>query len=110
MRTATSSSLRTASRSGTPSRPRSNERAPWTITYRIDRKDGETRSVWERGIGVRDEKGGLLYLEGFVSDITELRRTEDALREREQMVGGLVRACPARPTAATSTNRGTRRS
>ena len=63
-----------------------HERAPWTITYRIVSKGGETRCVWERGIGVRDDDGALLYLEGFVSDITELRRTEDALREREQMV------------------------
>ena len=71
-----------------------SRRAPWKITYPIDRKDGETRSVWERGIGVRDEKGSLLYLEGFVSDITELRRTEAALHEREQMVGGLVESLP----------------
>ena len=69
-------------------------RAPWTITYRIVSKGGETRSVWERGTGVWDEEETLLYLEGFVSDITELRRTEDALREREQLVGGLVESLP----------------
>ena len=33
-------------------------------------------------------------LEGFISDITELHRAEDALREREQMISGLVESLP----------------
>ena len=33
--------------------------APWTITYRIVTREGETRWVWERGIGVRDDEGQL---------------------------------------------------
>ena len=67
---------------------------PWTITYRISSKRGETRWVWERGMDVHGDEGGLRHLEGFISDITELRRTEDALREREQMISGLVESLP----------------
>ena len=69
-------------------------RAPWTITYRILTKDGQTRWVWERGIGTFDEAGALLGLDGFVSDITDLRATEEALGEREQMLSGLVSSLP----------------
>jgi diguanylate cyclase (GGDEF)-like protein/PAS domain S-box-containing protein len=67
---------------------------PWTATYSITTKDGAVRRVWERGVGVLGADGELAYLEGFVSDITELRRTEDALREREQMLSGLVESLP----------------
>ena len=69
-------------------------RAPWTITYRILTKDGRTRWVWERGVGTFDEAGALLGLDGFVSDITDLRATEEALGEREQMLSGLVSSLP----------------
>jgi diguanylate cyclase (GGDEF)-like protein/PAS domain S-box-containing protein len=69
-------------------------RAPWTVTYRILTKDGETRWVWERGVGVFDAAGAVLSLDGFVSDITDLRATEEALREREQMLSGLVGSLP----------------
>ncbi len=67
---------------------------PWTITYRIVTKAGETRWVWERGVGVHGDDGTLQYLDGFVSDITELRTAEDALREREQMLSAVVASLP----------------
>jgi diguanylate cyclase (GGDEF)-like protein/PAS domain S-box-containing protein len=69
-------------------------RAPWTVTYRILTKGGETRWVWERGVGVFGEGGGLLSLDGFISDITDLRAAEEALRGREQMLGGVVSSVP----------------
>ncbi len=69
-------------------------RAPWTTTYRILTKEGRTRWVWERGVGMFDESGAVLGLDGFVSDITELRVAEEALGEREQMLSGLVGSLP----------------
>jgi diguanylate cyclase (GGDEF)-like protein/PAS domain S-box-containing protein len=70
------------------------ERDPWTITYRIRTRDGHTRWVWERGTGVFAADGELLHLEGFISDITGLRTTENALREREQTLSAIVASLP----------------
>jgi diguanylate cyclase (GGDEF)-like protein/PAS domain S-box-containing protein len=67
---------------------------PWTVTYPITTRDGERKWVWERGVGVYDDDGALEQLEGFISDITELHHAEDALREREQMISGLVESLP----------------
>ena len=67
---------------------------PWTITYRIVTKTGETRWVWERGVGVYDDDDTLQYLDGFISDITDLHATEDALREREEMLSAVVASLP----------------
>ena len=47
---------------------------PWTVTYPITTREGVRRWVWERGVGIYDEGGEPRHLEGFVSDITELRR------------------------------------
>lgn len=44
--------------------------------YPILTKSGEIKWVWERGRGFFDEDGELLYLEGFITDITERKRTE----------------------------------
>jgi PAS domain S-box-containing protein len=40
--------------------------------------------VWERGRGIFSEQGQLLYLEGFITDITERKWAEDALRDSEE--------------------------
>ena len=70
------------------------EHRPWTLTYWITTKDGERKCVWERGRGVCLDDGSTEYIEGFVSDITELRRAEDALREREQMLSAVIASLP----------------
>lgn len=44
--------------------------------YRIRRKDGATRWVWERGRGVFNEKGKVSHIEGFITDITDRKNTE----------------------------------
>ena len=70
------------------------ERRLWTVTYPITTREGVRRWVWERGVGIYGEGAEPEHLEGFVSDITELRRAEQALREREQMLSGLVESLP----------------
>jgi diguanylate cyclase (GGDEF)-like protein/PAS domain S-box-containing protein len=70
------------------------ENRPWTVTYWLTAGDGERKFVWERGRGVYRADGTVEYLEGFVSDITELRTAEDALREREQMLSAVVASLP----------------
>jgi len=57
---------------------------PFKITYPICRPSGETRWVWEQGRAVLDDTGHPSSLEGYITDITELKRAEDMLRESEQ--------------------------
>jgi PAS domain S-box-containing protein len=44
------------------------------VSYRVVTRTGDTKPVWERGRGVRDDDGDLVALEGFITDISE--RTE----------------------------------
>lgn len=50
---------------------------------------GETRWVWERGRGVFDPAGDLLFLEGFIGDITDRRREE---QEKEKLQAQLTQS------------------
>lgn len=52
--------------------------------YRIITKQGDEKWVSEKGKGIHDETGTLVYLEGFVSDITEKKKSGDALRLAEK--------------------------
>ena len=45
--------------------------------YKINHKDGSTRWVWERGQGIYDENDNIIYLEGFIIDITERAQKEE---------------------------------
>jgi PAS domain S-box-containing protein len=58
-------------------------RGSFQIVYCITTKTGARRWVWEQGCGVFSKTGDLLALEGFITDITEAKRTEGELRGRE---------------------------
>lgn len=53
---------------------------PFQMTYRIITKQGEEKWVWERGCPVWDAEGRLVALEGFICDVTNRVRAEQALR------------------------------
>ncbi len=69
------------------------QRRSYEVEYRIITADGALKHVWERGIGIVED-GEVAYLEGFVTDITQRKTAENALRESEQLYESLVNALP----------------
>ena len=60
------------------------ERRPCELEYPIRTASGEVRWVWERGRGVFDDGGQLLFLEGYIEDITARKDAEAAMRQSEE--------------------------
>lgn len=53
------------------------------ISYRVITKLGSVRWVLEKGKGIQDASGRILFIEGFIEDVTEQRRIEQELIESE---------------------------
>lgn len=52
----------------------------FTLLYRIITASNQEKWVWEKGRGTKDENGNLVYLEGFVTDITERKSAEEQIQ------------------------------
>ncbi len=61
-------------------------RRTFQLRYRIRTAEGVEKWVSEEGRGVIDAAGGLELVEGFVANITELKRAETVLREHDHML------------------------
>ncbi len=59
------------------------EQRPFHLVYRLKHRSGEWRWIEEFGVGIFQDNV-LLHLEGFLSDITERKHAEEALRASEQ--------------------------
>ncbi|MDD4392487.1 MAG: PAS domain S-box protein [Desulfobacterales bacterium] len=59
---------------------RLSEKLSFQLNYRILTKTGETKQVWEQGVGVFSDAGELLALEGFITDVTEQKQAEEEIR------------------------------
>jgi diguanylate cyclase (GGDEF)-like protein/PAS domain S-box-containing protein len=57
-----------------------SQRRVSSLEYRIQTRNNETKWVWEQMRGVFSATGELLALEGFISDITERKLTEERVR------------------------------
>ncbi len=53
------------------------ERRAYELRYRVCDVHGSERWLWERGEGVWNEDGEFEYVEGFLTDVTEARRSEE---------------------------------
>ena len=62
----------------------STEGTPFDIIFRIVRPDSETRWMHAIGTTTKDEKGKVTKLFGTAQDITDRKRTEEALRGSEE--------------------------
>jgi len=65
------------------------------VEIRVLRKDGSPLVLLENSHVVRDEAGGVLFFEGSLTDITDLKRVEEALRESEVLQRILLDNLPA---------------
>lgn len=67
-----------------------DRKKPFQITYKIIPKSGEEKWVWEQGRGVFNETGELLFLEGFIADITEQKHFEEQLKISENLLSNAI--------------------
>jgi diguanylate cyclase (GGDEF)-like protein/PAS domain S-box-containing protein len=58
------------------------DRTRFAVDYRIIQRDGKERWVQERGRGIYDERGQVRFIEGFLTDINELRNYRDQLEHQ----------------------------
>ncbi len=70
------------------------QRTAFEITYRIRRLDGTVAWLWERGQGIFSPAGALEAIEGFITDVTAQRKTEEALRASEEKFEKAFHASP----------------
>jgi len=60
------------------------KRTPLNVEYRIVRKDGQIRWVKDSAYPCIDKSGEIERIDGFMEDMTDRRRIEEALRESEE--------------------------
>ncbi len=65
------------------------------ITYRLRRSDGEYRWFQLRGEPLRDVEGRILNWYGLMLDINDRKRAEQALKDRESYLSGVLETIPA---------------
>jgi PAS domain S-box-containing protein len=68
--------------------------ARFSVEYRIRHANGAVRWVQELGRGIYDPNGELLYIDGFIWDVTAQKEVQLALRAGEQKLASLYQLAP----------------
>jgi len=68
------------------------EHHSYDIEYRVRRRDGEYRWFKTRGVPIRDTGGNIIKWFGTCTDITDLRQTQEALRQANARLDLAVRS------------------
>ncbi len=68
---------------------------PFSHEYRVVRKDGKIRWVYDEATLIDEPKNGFLIWQGFMLDITERKDAEEQLRQAELRYRSLVEHLPA---------------
>lgn len=61
-----------------------NNGEPFNLEYRIIHKDGGIRWVLETGKFITDDSGKIVWLDGFIMDITSRKAMEESLRDSKE--------------------------
>lgn len=69
-----------------------DKREPFTLEYKILTRSGEIRWVWEKGSGIFNDEGKLLFLEGFITDITKQKQSDLEIAKSENLLRTLLNA------------------
>lgn len=67
-----------------------DRREPFETEFRLRRVDGVYRWILDRGVPRFDEHGTFLGYVGSCVDITDLKHAQDALRDNEQRLSGII--------------------
>lgn len=70
------------------------DKSPFEEEYPITDASGKIRWVWERGQGIFDPEGTLLYLEGYIEDITGWKEAARALVQEQYLNEMLIENLP----------------
>lgn len=62
------------------------EKKPFRFSYRITDRSGIKKWVWEQGRAVRNEKGEIDTIEGFITDISDSRKAEERAKIQEEQL------------------------
>jgi len=62
------------------------DKKQFELVYKIITRSKEEKWVWEKGEGVYDKKHNLVALEGFITDITEMKSKDERLRKLSRAV------------------------
>ena len=57
------------------------ENKAFKLVYKINTADSKVKYVWEQGRGIFSKKGGLIALEGFITDITDTKEAEEKIKK-----------------------------
>ncbi|GHG73759.1 hypothetical protein GCM10010919_26870 [Alishewanella longhuensis] len=66
------------------------DKQPWLLQYRVMNKSGELRWVEERGRAEYNQLGEVIYLDGFILDITEEKNLKQQLLKLTSQLPGVV--------------------
>ncbi|MCE1255544.1 MAG: PAS domain S-box protein, partial [Anaerolineae bacterium] len=69
-------------------------KVPYHLNYRIKTGNGEEKWVWEQGQGVFNEAGELEALEGLITDMTQIKKSEEAVRQSEALLNNIFNILP----------------
>jgi len=67
---------------------------PYIHEYEINRPDGKRRILRTHGVPEFDENGRVKFLKGITQDITQLKETENLLRQSQELITQIARLAP----------------
>ncbi|RMF20953.1 MAG: PAS domain-containing hybrid sensor histidine kinase/response regulator [Cyanobacteria bacterium J083] len=68
------------------------QKKPYILEYRLIHADGSIRWAYEKGQGIFDSQGKLLWLDGVIFDITEKKQAEAELKQAKEAAEAANRA------------------